>query len=91
MPTNAAEAIIREVEIAGDSICEDSVSTDGIKLRPGETKEQALERIKKQKEIRRIERLMRFAFPRQREEYVMKKKVLGPDLLGTSVDYFKLK
>ena len=38
---------IREVEIAGDSICEDSVSTDGIKLRPGETKEQALERIKK--------------------------------------------
>ena len=34
---------------------------------------------------------MRFAFPRQREEYVMKKKVLGPDLLGTSVDFFKLK
>lgn len=34
---------------------------------------------------------MKFAFPRQRETYIMKKKVLGPDQLHASVDYLTLK
>jgi len=75
----------------GDSICEDSTSQGVMKLRPGETKGQALERIKRYKEIKRIEKLMRFAYPRQREEYIMKKKVLGPEQLNTSVDFIRLK
>ena len=44
-----------------------------IKLRPGESKAKALERVKKQKEIHRIKKLMRFAYPRQLESHDLKK------------------
>ena len=62
-----------------------------IKRRPGETKQQAIERIKKQKELRRLENFMRFAYPRQRETHIYKKKMLSPEDLNQSVDLLKLK
>ena len=34
---------------------------------------------------------MKYAFPRQREAYVFKKELLGPDNLNMSVDLVKLK
>ena len=83
---------LREIEVVQDSLCDDdAASNGGIKLRPGETKEEALERIRKQKEIKRIEKLMKFAFPRLREEQIMKRKVLGPENVNESVDYMRLK
>ena len=38
--------------------------TSQIKLRPGETIEEAKERISKEKEIRRIEKLLLLSYPR---------------------------
>ena len=79
------------------SLNEDSSSDDSsegrfkIKRRPGETKEQAIARVKKQREIRRIEEFLRFAYPRQREAYIYKKKMLSPQDMNMSVDLFKLK
>lgn len=69
----------------------DLTPTRRIKRLPGETKQQAIERIERQKEIRRIEKLMKFAFPRQRETHIYKKKLLQPDELNMSVDLIKLK
>ena len=34
---------------------------------------------------------MKFAFPRERETYIMKKKVLGPNQMHCSVDFMTLK
>ena len=62
-----------------------------MKRRPGETKAQALDRIKREKEKQRIEKLLRMAFPRQRETYVYKKMLLPPEAQSMSVDLFKLK
>ena len=80
-----------EIDIAEDSICNGSTDRDGLKLRPGETKEEALERVRKYKEYKRIEKLMKFSYPRQRETHMMKKKVLGLDQMHCSVDYLTLK
>jgi len=81
----------RETEFAQDSICDDDTSRGNVKVRPGETKEEALERVKKYKELKRIEKLMKFAFPRQRENHQMKKKVFGPNEINASVDLLSLK
>ena len=35
-----------------------------IKLLPGETREKAIERVRKQREIARVKKLMKYAFPR---------------------------
>ena len=68
----------------------DGSSTEGsgpkIKRRPGETKEQAIKRIEKAKELKRLQKLMQYAFPRQREAYLYKKKLLPPEELNRSVD-----
>ena len=50
-----------------------------------------MQRLNKQKEMARIKRLMRFAYPRQRETHLYKKKLLPEEALNMSVDLFKLK
>ena len=41
--------------------------------------------------MKRIQKLVRYAYPRQRETYVYKRKLLGPDSLNVSIDLFKLR
>lgn len=62
-----------------------------LKRMPGESAEEAAERINKVKELKRIQKLVRYAYPRQRESYVYKKKLLGPDSVNVSIDLYKLK
>jgi len=71
-----------------DSSDDDFTSKSGhrIKRKPGETKEQAIDRVNREKEIERVQKLMRFAFPRQRETHLYKKKLLDPEEQNTSVD-----
>ena len=76
----------------------DESSVDGhqkgfkrIKLIAGETREQAIERLAKEKEVKRLQKLMRYAYPRQREEHVYKKKLLPEKDHNASVDLVALK
>ena len=57
----------------------------------GESKDQFQKRIDREKEKRRLEKLMRYAYPRQRETYMYKKKLLPPSALNMSVDLLSLK
>lgn len=43
------------------------------------------------KELKRIKKLMQYAFPRVRETYMYRKKLLGPDKVNASVDLYTLK
>ena len=55
-----------------------SVDSNGkkhVKRLPGETREQAVERVIKDKEKRRLEKLLRLAYPRQREAHLLKHKI----------------
>ena len=58
---------------------------------PGETREMAEDRVAREKEIRRVQKLMKMAFPRQREAHVYKQRLLPPDRRGESVDLMRLK
>ena len=62
-----------------------------VKRRPWETIQQALEREAREKEVARLQKLMKYAFPRRREEHLYKKKMLNPEDLNMSVDLIKLK
>ena len=62
-----------------------------MKRRKGETKQEAIERVKKWKEKKRVERLLRFAYPRQHETFLYKKKLLHYSEFNTSVDLSTLK
>lgn len=62
-----------------------------IRVLPGETKEEAVARDKRDREHRRLLKFMQFAYPRQREAYLYKKKMLDPDQMNTSVDLTMLK
>lgn len=62
-----------------------------LKRLPGETKTQAIERDKIEREHRRVLKFMRFAYPRQREAHHYKKKMLDPDQMNTTVDLTRLK
>ena len=74
-----------------------SIDSDGsprkkkVKCKPGETLEEAQKRIDREKERRRVEKLLRYAYPRHRETYIYKKKLLPPDAMGSSVDLLSLK
>ena len=50
-----------------------------VKRRPWETIKQALEREAREKEVARLQKLMKFAYPRRREEHLYKKKLLNPE------------
>ena len=56
-----------------------------------ETREQAIQRHEQEKELKRLEKLMRYAYPRQREDYLYRKKLLTPAAFNMSVDLLKLK
>ena len=70
---------------------EDGASGPRVKKMPGETRDEAAERVRKQKELRRLQNLVRYAYPRQREAYLYKKKLLPPEAFNCSVDLLKLK
>lgn len=46
-----------------------------MKRLPGETREQAIERDQREKERKRVEKLLRLAYPRQREAHLFKAKM----------------
>ena len=62
-----------------------------IKRRPWETIKEALEREAREKEVARLQKLMKYAFPRRREEHLYKKKLLNPEDFNMSVDLIRLK
>ncbi len=73
------DSVVEEpIDLNDNSSTEAEDGKTRIKRRPGETKASALARYKKQKEINRIENFLRFAYPRQREAYLYKKKLLSP-------------
>ena len=47
----------------------------------GETTKDYRERMEKMKEVDRVQKLMKFAFPRQRETHIYKRKLLSPQEL----------
>ena len=62
-----------------------------VKRRPWETIQEALQREAREKEVARLQKLMKYAFPRRREEHLYKKKLLNPEDFNMSVDLIKLK
>lgn len=70
---------------------QDSNGKKRVKRLPGETREMAEDRVAREKEIRRVQKLMKMAFPRQREAHVYKQRLLPPDRRGESVDLMRLK
>lgn len=83
--------------VTNDSIIEDTLDYSGMQYTyrsntaGGESREEAEKRCEKEKELKRLEKLMRYAFPRQREEYNYRKRLLPPDAFNMSVDLLKLK
>ena len=64
---------------------EDENGRKKIKRLPGETREQAFERYKKEKDLRRLKKLMKYAYPRQQEMHTLKKKLMpGPEEYNSS-------
>ena len=57
------EGIVIEMN-ENSSVSEDEEGRKKIKRLPGETKEQAIERYEKTKEMRRLKKLMKYAYPR---------------------------
>ena len=80
-----------EDELNNDSSEEETVGGRKIKRRPGESKVQAIARIEKAKEVDRIQKLMKFAFPRQRDSHVYRKQLLSPEDYNMSVGLLSLK
>ena len=55
---------------------EDENGRKKIKRLPGEAREQAFERYKKEKDLRRLRKLMKYAYPRAQEMHTLKKKLM---------------
>ena len=51
----------------------------------------AEDRVAREKEIGRVEKLMRMAFPRQRETHIYKQRLLPEEARNLSVDLLRLK
>ena len=68
--------------------------TSQLKLRPGETVEQAQQRVQKEKELKRIEKLLKLSYPRQRELHMYRKRFgrnASPIQFNTSNDLLQYK
>ena len=59
----------------------------------GETKEEYKQRKAAEKEIKRIQKLMKYAYPRQREYHMMRKRMssMGDEWSTNSIDIMSLK
>ena len=61
--------------------------------RPGESRQAYEARMEQEKEVVRIQKLMKFAFPRQRETHVYRKQLLSPheDKSNLSISLVQMK
>ena len=80
--SDLTESSIRDVGISDD---DDSDSEDPMKMRPGESAQEFDARIERLKNASRIQKLMKFAFPRQRETHIYKKQLLSPKEMNLTV------
>ena len=71
--SDLTDSSARDMEIESEPSEDEN---DWRKWRPGETKEEYESRVFKHREFIRVKKLMRFAFPRQRETHLYKKKLL---------------
>lgn len=70
----------------------DSRGKKHVKRLPGETREQAVERDLRDKEKKRLTKLLRLAYPRQREAHLIKAKLLmSPEESSLMHDLYTLK
>jgi len=69
-----------------ENILFDDGKSRKIKRHPGESQQQAIARVLKAKEVNRIHRLMKFAYPRQLESHTLKRSLLKPEDFNTSIN-----